>query len=92
MYSINVFVTFSLSMIGMCRHWYEVRETNPLWRRRLALFLFGTIMCLSILTVTVTEKFEEGGWRTLAVTGLCVVLCLRDSPLLRSAWCSGCSD
>jgi hypothetical protein len=32
-------------------------------------------MCLSILTVTVIEKFEEGGWRTLAVTSLCVVLC-----------------
>ena len=75
MYSINVFVTFSLSMIGMSRHWWEVRATNPLWRRRLALFLFGTVMCLSILFVTVTEKFEEGGWRTLAVTGLCVGLC-----------------
>ncbi|HEX3725495.1 MAG TPA: APC family permease, partial [Pirellulales bacterium] len=75
MYSINVFVTFSLSMIGMCRHWYEVRGTNPLWRRRFALFLFGAIMCLSILGVTVTEKFEVGGWRTLAVTGMCVALC-----------------
>jgi amino acid transporter len=75
MYSINVFVTFSLSMIGMCRHWYEVRGTNPLWRRRLALFLFGAVMCLSILTVTVTEKFQEGGWRTLAVTSVCVAFC-----------------
>jgi hypothetical protein len=71
-----VFVTFSLSMIGMSRHWFQVRGTHPLWRRRLALFLFGTAMCLSILTVTVIEKFEEGGWRTLAVTSLCVVLCL----------------
>jgi hypothetical protein len=75
MYAINVFVTFSLSMIGMCRHWWEVRRENPLWRRRFALFAFGATMCLSILTVTVIEKFEKGGWRTLAVTGLCVVLC-----------------
>ncbi len=75
MYAINVFVTFSLSMIGMCRHWWEVRGTNPLWKRRFALFLFGAAMCLSILSVTVFEKFEEGGWRTLAVTGLCVGLC-----------------
>jgi amino acid transporter len=75
MYSINVFVTFSLSMIGMSRHWWEVRGTNPLWRRRLVLFLFGAVMCVSILVVTVTEKFQEGGWRTLAVTGVCVVFC-----------------
>ncbi len=75
MYSINVFVTFSLSMIGMSRHWYDVRATHPLWKRRLALFLFGAVMCLSILMVTVSEKFLVGGWRTLAVTGLCVALC-----------------
>jgi len=76
MYAINVFVTFSLSMIGMCRHWWEVRGENPLWKRRLALFSFGALMCLSILTVTVIEKFEVGGWRTLAVTGVCVLFCL----------------
>jgi hypothetical protein len=36
-YAINVFVTFSLSMIGMCRHWWKLRHENPLWARRLAL-------------------------------------------------------
>ena len=35
-YSINVFVTFSLSMIGMCRHWWELRHENLLWVKRLA--------------------------------------------------------
>jgi hypothetical protein len=68
MYSINVFVTFSLSMIGMCRHWWSLRNENTLWRRRLALFLVGAVLCLSILGVTVTQKFTEGGWITLAVT------------------------
>ncbi len=45
MYSINVFVTFSLSMIGMCRHWWELRGENPLWRRRLALFVVRRGRC-----------------------------------------------
>jgi hypothetical protein len=75
MYSINVFVTFSLSMIGMCRHWLALRRENPLWRRRLILFVVGAVLCLSILTVTVVQKFAEGGWVTLAVTGVCVGLC-----------------
>ncbi len=75
MYSINVFLTFSLSMLGMCRHWWAERAFNPLWRRRLALFVLGATMCLVILTVTVVEKFKEGGWRTLAVTGACIVIC-----------------
>lgn len=74
MYSINVFITFSLSMIGMCRHWIGLRKENPLWRRRLALFLCGAVLCVSILLVTTIEKFTEGGWLTLAVTAICVVV------------------
>jgi hypothetical protein len=75
MYSINVFVTFSLSMTGMCRHWWSLRNENRLWRRRLALFLIGAVLCISILLVTVVQKFDRGGWITLAVTGICVALC-----------------
>ena len=75
MYSINVFITFSLSMIGMCRHWYALRGKHPMWRRRLALFVAGGVLCSLILVVTVYEKFYEGGWRTLVVTGVCVALC-----------------
>ncbi len=75
MYSINVFVTFSLSMIGMSRYWYSVRKRHPLWRRRLALFLIGGVLCVSILVITVSEKFDQGAWKTVAATGLCVGLC-----------------
>jgi amino acid transporter len=56
MYSINVFLTFSLSMIGMAWHWYEQRGKNPLWRRRWLLFIFGATLCLSILAVNVYYK------------------------------------
>lgn len=76
MYSINVFITFSLSMLGMCRHWWAQRGRSPVWRRRLALFGFGGTMCLAILSVTVVEKFSQGGWVTLAVTGSCVLVSL----------------
>ena len=75
MYSINVFLTFSLSMIGMLRHWWQQRTINPLWRRRVALFAFGAVMCLSILGVTVYEKFSQGGYITIGVTGLVVAIC-----------------
>jgi len=77
MYSINVFLTFSLSMIGMCRHWWQMRRRgHPLWRRRLALFVVGAVFCVAILCVTIYEKFWEGAWRTLFVTGALVLLCL----------------
>jgi hypothetical protein len=70
MYSINVFVTFSLSMIGMTIHWYRHKGIHPLWRRRVALFAFGAVLCLAILASSVYYKFFEGGWKTIVVTGL----------------------
>jgi amino acid transporter len=75
MYSINVFLTFSLSMIGMAWHWWQQRGKDRLWLRRFGLFAFGTAMCLSILAVTVYYKFEEGGWRTIGITGMFVASC-----------------
>lgn len=75
MYSINVFITFALSMIGMCAFWWQRRETSPVWKKRLALFAFGGVLCCLILTITVVEKFETGGWITLAVTGACFAVC-----------------
>ncbi|MCE9528745.1 MAG: APC family permease [Planctomycetales bacterium] len=74
MYSINVFLTFSLSMIGMCRFWLK-QKVNPLRRRRLLLFGFGAAMCLTILGVTIWFKLLNGGLVTVGVTGLFVVAC-----------------
>lgn len=75
MYSINVFLTFLLSMIGMCRLWIARRNRDPGWRRRLVLFVVGAVLCLGILAVAIFEKFGEGGWITITVTGACVGLC-----------------
>jgi amino acid transporter len=74
MYSINVFLTFSLSMFGMLRYWLGTRDRAE-WKRRTALFAAGFALCATILVITVFEKFREGGWITLAVTGLLVGLC-----------------
>jgi hypothetical protein len=77
MYSINVFLTFTLTMAGMARHWWNQAQA-PIWlrRRRLALFLAAGLLCGAILVVTVVAKFGAGGWVTVVATGLVVVLCL----------------
>lgn len=76
MYSINVFVTFSLSMLAMCRHWWSQRGRSPLWKRRLPQFMLGAALCLTILGITVFEKFSEGGWLTVSVTSALVGVCV----------------
>jgi amino acid transporter len=75
MYSINVFLTFSLSEMGMVRYWYRERAHYPDWRKHISVHLVGLTLCLSILVVSVLEKFTEGGWITLVVTAALVALC-----------------
>lgn len=79
MYSINVFLTFSLSMFAMAKQTLAIRRQLPVrWKRKAALFVVGFTMCVTILTITVYEKFREGGWLTLLVTlgvvGLCFLI------------------
>jgi len=75
MYSINVFVTFSLSQAGMVRYFYRNRKKQQDWRSSLALHAVTLLLCLFILAVTVYEKFLQGGWVTLALTSALIALC-----------------
>jgi amino acid transporter len=75
MYSINVFLTFSLSNLGMATFWIKHRREHADWLRHLPVHLVGLGLCLTILVVTVLEKFTAGGWLTLLVTGVLVSVC-----------------
>jgi K+ transporter len=75
MYSINVFLTFTLSQLGMCCHWWQVRRSEAAWRRKLAINGVGLVLTGIILLVTITTKFAEGGWVTLLVTLVFVLGC-----------------
>jgi amino acid transporter len=72
LYSINVFITFSLSQAGMVRHWWQERATDKGWLHKLAINGFGFALTASILVSLTIVKFFEGGWVTLLVTGLLV--------------------
>jgi amino acid transporter len=75
MYSINVFVTFSLSNLAMVRFWIKHRNEHDNWGRHLVAHIVGLALCLTILVITVAEKFADGGWVTLVATGALVALC-----------------
>ncbi len=76
LYSINVFLTFSLAMLGLCKHWWQNRKIETQWWWRLLLSSWGLAITAGILAVTVVEKFTEGGWMTLLITSLVVGVCL----------------
>jgi amino acid transporter len=76
MYAINVFITFSLSQLGMCRFWLRERSRDAKWARHILVHVVGLVMCLAILTFTIVLKFSQGAWLTLLVTTALIVVCL----------------
>jgi K+ transporter len=69
LYSINVFMTFSLSLLGLMRFWIRYRKERKEWLRKLIIAAIGFLVCAGILVITTLEKFHDGGWMTLLITG-----------------------
>ncbi|MDP2915531.1 MAG: APC family permease [Candidatus Aminicenantes bacterium] len=75
MYSINVFLTFSLSQLGMSRFFIKNRAKEPKWKKYLPIHLIGLVVCLTVLVITSIEKFALGGWLTFLITFIVIVVC-----------------
>ncbi len=75
LYSINVFITFFLSQLGMSKLWIFKRSlASASWKSKLLISGFATLLTGSILVSMVLLKFDHGGWVTLFITGSLIVL------------------
>jgi amino acid transporter len=74
LYSINVFITFCLSQLGMVRHWWAERNLSLKWFTRISVNGIGLILTTFILFSVTIIKFNEGGWITLFITGSLVLI------------------
>jgi hypothetical protein len=59
----------------MAKYWLSHRGSKTPWRVPLAIHCTGLVMCVSILGVTLFEKFLEGGWITAVFTSLTIGVC-----------------
>jgi hypothetical protein len=72
LYTVGVFVSFTLSQTGMLRHWNRLlsTETDPGARRRMrrsqGINGFGLTMTGVVLVLVLVTKFSEGAWIALA--------------------------
>ena len=60
LYSVGVFVCFTLSQIGMVRHWRRVRESG--WRWRASVNGIGAVLTGVVLVVVASVKFTSGAY------------------------------
>ncbi len=76
-YSVSVFLTFAISLFGLCVYWARHRSGYQ-WLGRLALSASGFVVCATILVMLLIEKLREGGWVAaliiLAIIVGCVVI------------------
>jgi amino acid transporter len=78
LYSISVFLTFAISLFGLCLYWWQNRKLHEgvRWVRRFLLSLVGFVICAGILAILLYERFTEGGWATVAIIGAIAGLCV----------------
>jgi amino acid transporter len=72
LYTLGVFVAFTLSQSGMVRRWWRRRE--PGWRRGLAINGLGAITTGVIVMVVAASKFSSGAWLVMILVPLLVGL------------------
>ncbi|WP_338767272.1 APC family permease [Massilia sp. METH4] len=76
LYSISVFLTFAISLLGLVLYWTRNRKKGTHWLRRLLLSLVGFVICAGILIVLLVERFMEGGWATVLIIGVMAAMCI----------------
>ena len=74
LYSVGVFVCFTLSQVGMVRHWLTVRE--PGWRWRLTVNGVGAVLTFVVLVVVASVKFTSGAYLVVVLIPVLVALML----------------
>jgi amino acid transporter len=70
LYSVGVFVCFTLSQIGMVRHWHRHRE--PGWWYRAAINGFGAVLTALVLVIVTSVKFVDGAYLVVILIPLLV--------------------
>jgi hypothetical protein len=76
LYSINVFITFTLSLLGICIYWWNHKASKTNWVWHFAVAVTGLTVTSAILITILVEKFTKGGWVTTVITGIVIGICL----------------
>jgi amino acid transporter len=72
LYTLGVFVAFTLSQTGMVRRWWVRREQG--WRRGLLINGLGAVTTAVIVVVVAVSKFLAGAWLVMILVPVLVAL------------------
>jgi hypothetical protein len=85
LYTVGVFVAFTLSQTGMVRRWRRLRAEVPTWRRKATINGIGAITTGIVAVEVAASKFLLGAWVVLILIPILVAMMLFIARQYRSA-------
>jgi hypothetical protein len=74
LYTVGVFLAFTLSQAGLVRHWWQLRDEEPGWRARAAVNGLGATATGVVTVVVAISKFALGAWMVLVLIPLLILM------------------
>jgi amino acid transporter len=74
LYSVGVFVCFTLSQLGMVKHWFTVKETG--WHWRATVNAIGGVLTFVVLVIVASVKFTSGAYLVVILIPTIVAIML----------------
>jgi hypothetical protein len=72
LFAIGVFVGFTLSQVGMVRHWSGQRGDGWWWRAIIIINGVGAVLTFAAIIIELVSKFTEGAWIVVIVIPLLI--------------------
>ncbi len=72
LFAVGVFIGFTLSQVGMVKHWRTQR--TPGWKSRAAVNGFGALLTALTTIIELVSKFTEGAWLIVIIIPALVLL------------------
>lgn len=76
LYTVGVFIAFTLSQSGMVRHWWRLREQERAWQRRAAINGVGAVVTGIVACIVGVVKFQLGAWIVLLIIPIFILMML----------------
>ncbi|MDE3074059.1 MAG: APC family permease [Chloroflexota bacterium] len=74
LYTVGVFVAYTLSQTGMVRHWWRLRAQERGWKWRVAFNGVGAVATAIVAVVVGVAKFALGAWIVLLIIPALIAL------------------
>ncbi len=82
LYSVGVFISFTLAQLGMYIKWKVIREKY--WQYKSLINLFGAIVTTIVLMIVIYSKFTSGAWSLVIITPIIMYLMAKTNQYYNS--------